>query len=212
MTTPEPSVGELIATSAQPAVDAIFDGIQEADFHVKHLSKQGKRMAALNNRSNTKFKTDVFRYFVLEYLRANSEDLGDWTLNEQIGMNSIILHRGLQTIRLSHTQRRDVIPAAGRNESRINYYSSSIAAADPDALIDEQNLILTWHCWAPTAPMRLVHTLTAGSYARNPKIDFSCLMHRSDEDFSGYSFDFRSETELEDVSSIAFDSTGTGSD
>ena len=42
-----------------------------------------------------------------------------------------------------------------------------------------------------TAPLRLVHPLTAGSYSQNPKIDFSCFMERSTEDFSGaeYTFD-----------------------
>ncbi|MBF4591734.1 MULTISPECIES: hypothetical protein [unclassified Curtobacterium] len=210
MSTPDSAVAQRIAESAQPVVDSIYDGIQEAHYNVRHLTKKGKRMEALQQPHHIKLVTDLYRFFIFNHLDANEADLGDWRLNRQIQKNSITVHNGLQTIKLFHTTKHDVIPAAGRNTQRVNYFSSEIGAADPDALLAAQNLILTWQRWKPTAPLRLVHTLTTGTYSTNPKIDFSCVMQRSSEDFSGYSFDRRELDQLEDYGDLEI-ATGTDS-
>lgn len=216
MTTVSSDVAQRIAESAQPVVDLVFDGIQEADYHVRHLTKEGKRMASLQLPQHSKLTTDVYRFFIYDHIDQNEADLGEWNLNRSLQKNSITLHNGLQTIKVFHTPRRDIIPAAGRNTQRVNYFATDLAAADPNALLDAQNLVLTWQRHVPTAPLRLVHTLTTGSYARNPRIDFSCYMQRSAEDFSGYSFDQRGADDLEAYDTSVFDdysdSTNTGTD
>lgn len=213
MTTVSEEIAQRIAASAQPVVDTVFDGIQEAEYYVRRLARKPKSgMTTLLQPQHSKLATDIYRYYIYTHLESNPEELGDWTLNVSVRMNSITVHNGLQTIKVFHTNRRDVIPAAGRNDVRVNYYSSEFAAADPDALLAGQNLILTWQRWRPTAPLRLVHPLTAGSYSQNPKIDFSCFMERSTEDFSGaeYTFDQRGVESLEDYDATAFgDLTGT---
>jgi hypothetical protein len=205
MTTVSSEAALQIASCAQPVVDLVFDGIQEADYHVRHLTKSGKRMATLREPQHAKLATDVYRYFIFCHVDQNEADLGVWKLNRSVEKNSITLHNGLQTIKVFHTARRDVIPAAGRNTQRVNYFATGLAAEDPNALLSAQNLILTWQRHSPSAPLRLVHTLSAGSYSRNPKIDFSCYMHRSAEDFSGYAFDQRGVEDLESYDTAAFD-------
>jgi len=205
MTTVSFETAQRIAASAQPAVDAVHDALQEADYHFRHLTKPSKRMASLTKSTHIKFATDVYRFFMVDYLDNNEMELGDWSLNRSVQKNSITLHNGLQTIKVMHTQRRDIIPTAGRNDQRVNYFCSDIAATDPGALMEAQNLILTWQRFAPLDPMRLVHTLSAGTYSQNPKIDFSCFMQRSDEDFSGYVFDQRGMDELDEISRSVVD-------
>jgi hypothetical protein len=206
------SVVDAIAESVRPAAEVVFEGIELARIELERLIDTNKTLGNLRQPECAHQYISLGRHLLREHINANEADMGGWNLNRQVTSNgAILLHNGLQHVRLLHHRSKTAAPHAGSNRARAKYFSNA-PAADPGLIEHEQNLLFLWQIW-DSSESRLVHTLTPGSYGRSPLIDVDVTVHRDEEDFGGYSFNGDPDAPLvgwndDDIDAAEF--TGTG--
>ncbi len=206
------SVVDAIAESVRPAAEVVFNGIELARIELHRLLDENESLKKLRQPECVHQYISLGRHLVREQISANESDMGGWNLNRQVTANgAILLHNGLQHVRLLHHRAKTAAPHAGSNRARVDYFSNG-PAADPALIQQEQNLLFLWQIW-DSSKSRLVHTLTAGSYGRSPLIDVDVTVHRDEEDFGAYSFNGDPDAPLagwndDDIDVTEF--TGTG--
>lgn len=181
-------VADAIAESTRPAMGVIFEGIELSKIELDRLVHENTSLASLNRPDAVQQYISLARFLLRRHIAMNEEQMGDWRLNSKVtGNGAILLHNGLQHIRLLHHRNSATAPHAGRNIARGNYFENSDPATEPGLLVREQNLLLLWRIWNPT-DSRLVHTLSKGRYRRSPRMDLDMTVTREEEDFSYFSF------------------------
>jgi hypothetical protein len=204
-------VVDAIEESVRPASTVIFEGIEVSKIELDRLVDKNESLKNLSGPDAAQQYASVGRFLLRQHIASHEDEMGDWRLNRQMTANGcILLHNGLQHIRLLHHRDRRTVPHAGSNAKRREWFRGS-AAADPELLEQQQNLILLWTIWNHSTT-RLVHTLDEGRYASSPAIDLDVTVMREEEDFGAYSFNGDLSQPLGNIDSLDIDdaeSTGT---
>lgn len=184
----ESEVAAAIHQSTSPALAVVFEGIELSRIELERLIEQNQSLADLRRPDCVQQYISTGRYLLRRYIAKNEKAMGTWRLNEQVTANgAILLHDGLQQIRLLHHRNKSTAPHAGRNLARIDYFENTQRAMDPALLEEEQRMLLLWQIWNPNSS-RLVHTLSKGAYGRSPTLDMDLIVHREEDDFTSYEF------------------------
>lgn len=184
----ETEVAAAIHESASPALAVVFEGIELSRIELDRLISDNESFTDMGRPEWAHHYVSTGRYLLRRHIAKNESAMGDWKLNEQVATNgAILLHNGLQHIRLAHHRNPATIPHAGTNLARVEYFENTQRAMEPALLEEEQRMLLLWQIWNARSS-RLVHTLSKGSYRRSPAVDMDIIVHREEDDFTSYSF------------------------
>lgn len=205
----ETEVAAAIHESAAPALAVVFEGIELARIELDRLISTNGSLSDLRRPECVHQYVGMGRYLLRSHIAKNESAMGDWNLNEQVATNgAILLHNGLQHIRLAHHRNPATVPHAGPNLARIEFFENTQRVMEPALLEKEQRMLLLWQIWNAQSS-RLVHTLSTGSYRRSPVVDMDLVVRREEDDFTSFSFAGDLDQSLFEIELDEPDLTGT---